>query len=188
MHFYNVSIIDSFQCTMFESFEQKNGFCIVVVVVAIFLYQSASAQYPTIFSFFLLFSFVLFSVFFYWQNIELESSQKFLLTISFTDGSSIECIKGVVVAWAWHPYNRLSPAQYEFVFLLTISASSDLTRFQDFLGIPRILAMKYACCAAKAKVMWLTWMLVMLCRLLLLLLLLGLRLSLKKKIEMKIFI
>ena len=55
MHFYNVSIIDSFQCTMFESFEQKNGFCIVVVVVvAIFLYQSASAQYPTIFSFFLL--------------------------------------------------------------------------------------------------------------------------------------
>ena len=126
--------------------------------------------------------------FFYWQNIELESSQKFLLTISFTDGSSIECIKGVVVGWAWHPYNRLSPAQYEFVFLLTISASSDLTRFQDFLGIPRILAMKYACCAAKAKVMWLTWMLVMLCRLLLLLLLLGLRLSLKKKIEMKIFI
>ena len=52
MHFYNVSIIDSFQCTMFESFEQKNGFCIVVEVVAIFLYQSASAQYPTIFSFF----------------------------------------------------------------------------------------------------------------------------------------
>ena len=47
------------------------------------------------------------------------------------------------------------------------------------------MAMKYACCAAKAKVMWLTWMLVMLCRLLLLLLLLGLRLSLKK-IEMKI--
>ena len=45
------------------------------------------------------------------------------------------------------------------------------------------MAMKYACCAAKAKVMWLTWMLVMLCRLLLLLLLLGLRLSLKKKIN-----
>ena len=64
MHFYNVSIIDSFQCTMFESFEQKNGFCIVVEVVAIFLYQSASAQYPTIFSFFF-FSRVLFSVFFY---------------------------------------------------------------------------------------------------------------------------
>jgi len=40
------------------------------------------------------------------------------------------------------------------------------------------LAVKYAGCAAKAKVMWLTWMLVMLCRLLLLLLLLGLRLSL----------
>merc|ERR550534_2314229 len=70
---------------------------------------------------------------------------------------------------------RLSPAHMN-LFLLTISASSDLTRF--FLGIPRILAMKYACCAAKAKVMWLTWMLVMLCRLLLLLLLLGLRLSL----------
>jgi len=59
---------------------------------------------------------------------------------------------------------------------LTISASSDLTRF--LLGIPRILPMEYAGCAAKAKVMGLTWMLVMLYRLLLLLLLLGLRLSL----------
>ena len=49
------------------------------------------------------------------------------------------------------------------------------------------MAMKYAGCAAKAKVMWLTWMLVMLCRLLLLLLLLGLRLSLKK-IKTKIII
>ena len=182
MHFYNVSIIDSFQCTMFESFEQKNGFCIVVVVVAIFYINLHlhSIQLSFLFSSFLVC--IIFCFFLFWQNIELESFTKvFQLTISFTDGSSIECIKGVVVAWAWHPYNRLSPAQYEFVlFLLTISASSDLTRFQDFLGIPRILAMKYACCAAKAKVMWLTWMLVMLCRLLLLLLLLGLRLSLKK--------
>ena len=187
MHFYNVSIIDSFQCTMFESFEQKNGFCIVVVVVAIFLYQSASAQYPTIFSFFFFSCLYYFLFFLLVEHRVGKFTKVFQLTISFTDGSSIECIKGVVVAWAWHPYNRLSPAQYEFVFLLTISASSDLTRFQDFLGIPRILAMKYACCAAKAKVMWLTWMLVMLCRLLLLLLLLGLRLSLKK-IEMKIII
>lgn len=49
------------------------------------------------------------------------------------------------------------------------------------------MAMKYAGCAAKTKVMWLTWMLVMLCRLLLLLLLLGLRLGLKK-IKTKIII
>ena len=91
------------------------------------------------------------------------------------------------MAWAWHPYNRLSPAQYEFVVFVDNLSKQRFDEILGFLGIPRILAMKYACCAAKAKVMWLTWMLVMLCRLLLLLLLLGLRLSLKKNKQKKLY-
>jgi len=81
MHFYNVSIIDSFQCTMFESFEQKNGFCIVVVVVAIFLYQSASAQYPTIFSFFFFSRLYYFLFFLLVEHRVGKFTKVFLLTI-----------------------------------------------------------------------------------------------------------
>jgi len=96
MHFYNVSIIDSFQCTMFESSKKM----VFVCCSSSDFISSASAQYPTIFSFsFLVKVRVVFSVF----SIGIATSWKVvLLTISFTGGSSIECIKGV--AWAWHPY------------------------------------------------------------------------------------
>lgn len=75
-----------------------------VVVVAI-LYQSASAQYPTIFSFFISRESKVCCIFLFFLLVErrVGNFTKVLLTISFTDGSSIECIKGVV-AWAWHPY------------------------------------------------------------------------------------
>ena len=133
MHFYNVSIIDSFQCTMFESFEQKNGFCIVVVVVAIFLYQSASAQYPTIFSFFFFSRLYYFLFFLLVEHRVGKFHKSFCWPLSFTDGSSIECIKGVVVAWAWHPYNRLSPAQWICFFVDNLSKQ----RFDEILGFFR---------------------------------------------------
>ena len=48
MHFYNVSIIDSFQCTMFESSKKM----VFVCCSSSDFISSASAQYPTIFFFF----------------------------------------------------------------------------------------------------------------------------------------
>ena len=47
MHFYNVSIIDSFQCTMLESSKKM----VFVCCSSSDFISSASAQYPTIFSF-----------------------------------------------------------------------------------------------------------------------------------------
>ena len=102
MHFYNVSIIDSFQCTMFESSNKKMVFvccsssdfisiCICTVSNYLFFFISRESKVCCIFLFFLL------------VERRVGKFTKVLLTISFTDGSSIECIKGVV-AWAWHPY------------------------------------------------------------------------------------
>ena len=84
MHFYNVSIIDSFQCTMFESSNKKMVFvccsssdfisiCICTVSNYLFFFSSSflvKVRFVVIFCFF-----------YYWLNVELEISQKFLLTI-----------------------------------------------------------------------------------------------------------
>ena len=186
MHFYNVSIIDSFQCTMFESFEQKNGFCMLQQQQQRFLYQSASAQYPTIFSFFssflvkVRFVLLIFCLFFLLLvERRVGKFTKVLLTIKLHRWQQHRMYKGSSSGMGVASIYRLSPAQLN-LFVVDNLSKQRFDEILGFLGIPRILAVKYACCAAKAKVMWLTWMLVMLCRLLLLLLLLGLRLSLKK--------
>jgi hypothetical protein len=104
MHFYNVSIIDSFQCTMFESSNKKMVFVCCSSSERFYInLHLHSIQLSFLFSFLVKVRFVVFFLFFLLVERRVGKFTKVLLTISFTDGSSIECIKGVV-AWAWHPY------------------------------------------------------------------------------------